>query len=925
MAAADQHQADPAVVAWHVDVIYEVYGSKRRGTAAGQGERSGLRKLFKPDKQLGGIRHVHAVKDVSFVAHQGESIGIIGHNGSGKSTLLRALAGLIPPTNGQIWLQGNPSLLGVNAVLLNQLSGERNIQIGGQALGLTPAQVDAAYDDIVELADIGEAIERPMSTYSSGQGARLRFAISTAVKPDVLMIDEALATGDAAFRQRSMAKITELLDGASTVFLVSHSNGTITEMCQRALWMDHGRLVMDGPADEVVKEYAKGRLPGTPDPTPKPEPKVYAVPDLGIDLRVEPVTADRTEPTDLVLWTPGSMIPESPSADLVAALGSAGVLNVSLRDDRSAPVGDLPVDEHLVAVETDGEPVISVIQRCLERFGVEPERALVLDADEDTRRALAEGDVAVRTADPAEAMEELEALVNRHGGTAEAPLDAARALVARQRDRATTGSSESEHLGRHPIHVALLDGLAALHLAPRIEQLAQRSSRHNWTETRFGIGESTLLLTDVGRNEAKVVVAWDDFGFHGVVGFVSLDRPGGALRHFVFDDATASLSIAEAVAAHLAKSPEHAAAQFPVHGARPWIQFEDASSAAVREVLGEHGLAAPARPDLRVMGGNETGRLAFALAGRSFHVADPSGKESLKVASQTSFRPGAGLVALWAGREYDDRVWGAGAHGLDAYRRSARALVEKSPGLPIVVLLPTEDFTEVEARPFTQRARFAECNQVWRELAAEHPRIDLVEAGPILEGKTVANPMDVTAAMLGAWAERIEQHLDGDQRPTPAPVANDPQHLVPVAHYSHVGELAGVPLQLPHVWEGTRSSTWEIEIRSSQEGFAERGALLLLEVDDPEAVRTVPGGLSVFGKPSADYFHYLWTRSEHDVTRCTIQGTRPFSLTSASLQLWGKEPLPVRVEDVRIWVHRPLAPAPTEDPSDPDQGEDPHA
>lgn len=251
----------PAVVAWHVDVTYKVFGTRKRGTATGQGENLWLKRLLKPDRQIGHVRYVKAVQDVSFIAREGESIGIVGHNGSGKSTLLRALCGLVPPTQGHVWIKGQPSLLGVNAVLLNQLSGERNVYIGGQALGLSKAEVRGRFDDIVELADIGEAIERPMSTYSSGQGARLRFAISTASRPDVLMIDEALATGDAAFQKKSMAKLHEILEGASTVFLVSHSASSITDFCERALWLDHGRLVMDGPAGEVMKEYGSGKVP----------------------------------------------------------------------------------------------------------------------------------------------------------------------------------------------------------------------------------------------------------------------------------------------------------------------------------------------------------------------------------------------------------------------------------------------------------------------------------------------------------------------------------------------------------------------------------------------------------------------------------------------------------------------------------------
>lgn len=236
-------EVKPSVIASHVDIVYRVYA----GARPGGGWRARSRR---------GVRHVHAVKDVSFVANHGESIGVVGRNGSGKSTLLRAVAGLVPPTKGDVWADGTPSLLGVNAVLVKQVSGARNIYIGAQALGLSKAEVDAIYDDIVEFSGIGDAIHLPMSTYSSGMAARLRFAISTAVVPPVLVIDEALATGDAQFRARSEQRIAKLREQAGTVFLVSHSADTIRSMCDRALWLDQGELIMDGPVDAVMDAYS---------------------------------------------------------------------------------------------------------------------------------------------------------------------------------------------------------------------------------------------------------------------------------------------------------------------------------------------------------------------------------------------------------------------------------------------------------------------------------------------------------------------------------------------------------------------------------------------------------------------------------------------------------------------------------------------
>ncbi len=246
----------PSVIAADLDIVYTVFGAKKRG-AITEPDLPLVRRLLRQRPVLGGVRKVHAVKGVSFVVNHGEAVGIIGRNGSGKSTLLRAVAGLIPPTGGRVWAAGRPALLGVNAVLLSGLTGSRNVMIGGLALGLTPGEVRERFDDIVRFSGIGEFIDLPMSAYSSGMGARLRFAISTAAAPDILMIDEALATGDAEFQARSRDRIAEIREQASTVLLVSHSTATIRASCDRVLWMDRGRLVMDGPTEDVVGAYER--------------------------------------------------------------------------------------------------------------------------------------------------------------------------------------------------------------------------------------------------------------------------------------------------------------------------------------------------------------------------------------------------------------------------------------------------------------------------------------------------------------------------------------------------------------------------------------------------------------------------------------------------------------------------------------------
>ncbi len=200
---------------------------------------------------------VRALSDISFVARSGEQIGIVGQNGSGKSTLLRVIAGLERPARGQVLAESDPVLIGVNAALVPDLSGTQNVRLGCLAMGLTPEETDLAAPDVTSLAGLGPSIHLPMKSYSSGMASRLRFAIATAANPNILLIDEALATGDAAFKERSEVRMQRLRDNAGTVFLVSHAAQTVEETCTRAIWLDHGRLVLDGPAEDVALRYRK--------------------------------------------------------------------------------------------------------------------------------------------------------------------------------------------------------------------------------------------------------------------------------------------------------------------------------------------------------------------------------------------------------------------------------------------------------------------------------------------------------------------------------------------------------------------------------------------------------------------------------------------------------------------------------------------
>ncbi|MFL6139010.1 MAG: ABC transporter ATP-binding protein [Frankiaceae bacterium] len=252
-AAFDIDRSQPTVIVddLHVDYRVVLAADSDRRVRYGQQHRRLKRLLARRRVQI-----IHAVRGVSFTTYRGEAIGVIGRNGSGKSTLLRAIAGLMPIARGAVYAKGQPSLLGVNAALVPALSGAHNVELGCLALGMSPEEMRRRYDTVVKFSGIRpDRINLPMKAYSSGMSARLRFAIAQSAVPDVLLIDEALATGDRQFKRRSELRIEQLRKEAGTVFIVSHSNADILKMCNRALWLEDGELVMDGPVDEVVGAY----------------------------------------------------------------------------------------------------------------------------------------------------------------------------------------------------------------------------------------------------------------------------------------------------------------------------------------------------------------------------------------------------------------------------------------------------------------------------------------------------------------------------------------------------------------------------------------------------------------------------------------------------------------------------------------------
>lgn len=279
--AHSRKAADRTVVADDVHLTYRIVGKRK-----GRGPTPAAMRRLLLRKEAPGQRSIHAVRGVSFTAYRGQTIGLIGPNGSGKSTLLRAVAGLMAPSRGQVWTRGQASLLGVSAAMMPAMSGDQNILLGCLAIGMTPAEIAEEYDAICEFAGIGEFVHLPMSTYSSGMSARLRFAIAAGRAPEILLIDEALATGDADFRRRSEQRIRELREQAGTVFLVSHGLGTIRATCTRVIWLEAGKIVLDGHPDAVVDAYEAKH---------DPHIREAADPDArsGVDI------SDQTEPSSI--------------------------------------------------------------------------------------------------------------------------------------------------------------------------------------------------------------------------------------------------------------------------------------------------------------------------------------------------------------------------------------------------------------------------------------------------------------------------------------------------------------------------------------------------------------------------------------------------------------------------------------------------
>ncbi len=222
-------------------------------------------KLYKNSKQrlanlifkISSIKEKHAVKNMSFTVNKGDSVALIGNNGAGKSTILKLISQLSYPTDGEIIVNGSiGALIELTAGFDAEFTGRENIFLRGSIIGISKSDMEKLIDPIIEFAELGEYIDQPVRTYSSGMKARLGFAININLNPDILIVDEALSVGDANFKSKCKAKVQEYLaDKQKTLLFVTHSTNVAKDFCKRGIFIKSGKIIYDGDIDTAIKEY----------------------------------------------------------------------------------------------------------------------------------------------------------------------------------------------------------------------------------------------------------------------------------------------------------------------------------------------------------------------------------------------------------------------------------------------------------------------------------------------------------------------------------------------------------------------------------------------------------------------------------------------------------------------------------------------
>ena len=236
---------DIVIKAEHLSKIYKIY----------ENNIDRLKETFHPFHKRYS-KDFFALQDVSFEIRRGENIGLVGKNGAGKSTLLKMITGVLTPSGGTLEVNGRiASLLELGAGFNPDMTGIENIYMNGLLMGQSRDEMNEKIDDIVAFADIGEFVKQPVKTYSSGMFARLAFAVNAFLEPDILIIDEALSVGDSFFQSKCMDKMRQMIDSGVTVLFVSHDTFAVKNLCERAFYLQSGKLIMDAPAKDVIEVY----------------------------------------------------------------------------------------------------------------------------------------------------------------------------------------------------------------------------------------------------------------------------------------------------------------------------------------------------------------------------------------------------------------------------------------------------------------------------------------------------------------------------------------------------------------------------------------------------------------------------------------------------------------------------------------------
>lgn len=210
----------------------------------------------KIDRQHDGVALVRGLEDINLKIDPGERVGLVGHNGAGKTTLLRVLSGIYAPTDGQAEINGEcVSLINIGLGIDQEATGRENILLRGVMMGMKPAQIRQKTEEIIDFTGLGDFIDLPFRTYSTGMQLRLAFAVSTGIQPQILIMDEWLSTGDEEFRERANQRMSEVVNAAEILILASHSRELLLSNCNRVIWLEHGKVRMDGKAEDVLKAY----------------------------------------------------------------------------------------------------------------------------------------------------------------------------------------------------------------------------------------------------------------------------------------------------------------------------------------------------------------------------------------------------------------------------------------------------------------------------------------------------------------------------------------------------------------------------------------------------------------------------------------------------------------------------------------------